>query len=270
MTDITNNSDNESIDFLNIETPLIVEHKLNENDIIIGITIKMNLLDNVIRINNQLKPIELITTIINSITFNAIGSLKDDKDLINFINLSLENYNKNKLNVISNQFKKFKDNIKFLEENYKGENTIKNEDLKNLLTAFYTKNVNNQTITTFFNESYIEITGVESTKENRLPEHNQIKDWFLNGVKKDPNININININDNNRKFYLKNLIEAMKFMYIKEKDEYDLYTFYIEKLGDIYEIIYNYDSEKDNMDETIRVSKGGGKIKKRTPIKGK
>jgi len=268
MTDITNNSDNASIDFLNIEEPLIVEHKLNdETNIIIKFNIKLNLLDNVIRINNLWKPIELITTIINSITFNATGSLKDDKELIKFINSSLENYNKNKLlEKISEQFKKFKNNIEFLEENYKGENTIKNDDLKKLLTAFYTENVNGQTITTFFNENYIEITGVESTKENRLPEHNQIKDWFLNGVKKDPNININ----DNNSKFYLKNLIEAMKFMYIKEKDKYDLYTFYIGKLGDIYEIIYNYDSEKDNMDNTIPVSNGGGKIKKRTPIKGK
>ena len=128
------------------------------------------------------------------------------------------------------------EDVKFLEKMLKKQNFTK--DILDMFTGFYQENANNQTIKDFITNNYYGLNGNKKTKETKK---------FL-----DLGIDIGIDLRNLSFKkkintkdvdptkypFYLENLIEAMKYRYLIEKDKYDEYIYYMSKIAEIYQEI--------------------------------
>ena len=178
--------------------------------------------------------LEAISETIRDLTF--VNHKEDYNNHIDFIRDSLLHYTDNNkkgglLDKIRKNFYDMKSNVAFLEELLREKNNF-SEDILELFKEFYEKNANNQTIKNFITNNYYDLRGDKKTKESKN---------FLDLGIDIGNLRKKINTNDvkpAKYPFYLENLIEAMKYRYLIEKDKYDEYIYYMGKIAEIYQEI--------------------------------
>ena len=200
--------------------------------LVYGIENNLNNRDKKIIINGKdITALEAITETIRNLTF--VNEKEAYKNHLDFIKASLSKYTEyNKkdslLDKIRNNFKKMSEDVDDLEDILKKQNFTK--DILTLFKDFYEKNANNQTIKNFITNNYYDLRGNKKTKESKK---------FLDLGIDIGNLRKKINIKDVKSEkfpFYLENLIEAMKYRYLIEKDKYDEYIYYMSKIAEIYQ----------------------------------
>ena len=200
--------------------------------LVYGIENNLNNRDKKIITNGKdITALEAITETIRNLTF--VNEKEAYKNHLDFIKASLSKYTEyNKkdslLDKIRNNFKKMSEDVDDLEDILKKQNFTK--DILTLFKDFYEKNANNQTIKNFITNNYYDLRGNKKTKESKK---------FLDLGIDIGNLRKKINIKDVKSEkfpFYLENLIEAMKYRYLIEKDKYDEYIYYMSKIAEIYQ----------------------------------
>ena len=182
--------------------------------------------------------LEAIAETIRDLTFvNQKEAYNNHSD---FIKASLSKYTEynssdrgeSHIDKIRNNFKKMKEDVEFLEGMLRDKNFTK--DILTLFKEFYEENANNQTIKDFITNNYYDLRGNKKTKESKnfLDLGIDIGNDFRNLRKK---INTK-DVDPAKYPFYLENLIEAMKYRYLIEKDKYDEYIYYMSKIAEIYQ----------------------------------
>ena len=201
--------------------------------LVYGIENNLNNRDKKIHTNSKnMTALEAITETIRDLTFiNHTNSYKNHLDFIKFSLSNYTEYNKGggRLELIRTHFFKMKEDVKILEGILKTRNYTK--DILDLFTEFYKENANNQTIKEFITNNYYGLTGIKKTNDNK----NSL-DLGIDVTR--GKITIPENLESGKYPFYLENLIEAMKYRYLIEKDKYDEYIYYMSKIAEIYKEI--------------------------------
>jgi len=222
-------------DYLDIEEEISRTSKKYFNIhflLVYGIENNLNNMDKKILTNGKdITALEAITETIRNLTF--VNEKEAYKNHLEFIKASLSKYTEYNINgglidKIINNFEKMKEDVKALEEILKTKNF--SEDILELFKEFYEKNANNQTIKNFITNNYYDLRGDKKTNESKK---------FLDLGIDIGNLRKKINTKDvepAKYPFYLENLIEAMKYRYLIEKDKYDEYIYYMSKIAEIYQ----------------------------------
>ena len=223
-----------------ISPPLFSKRYFERSFILVyGIENNLNNGDKKILTNGkEITALEAITETIRDLTF--VNEKEAYNNHLDFIKASLSKYTEyNKqgghLEIIGIRFKNMREDVTFLEEEIlKKKNFTK--DILDLFTEFYQTNANNQTIKDFITNNYYDLRGIKKTKETKkfLDLGIDIGNDFRNLRKK---INTK-DVDPTKYPFYLENLIEAMKYRYLIEKDKYDEYIYYMSKIAEIYQEI--------------------------------
>jgi hypothetical protein len=202
--------------------------------LVYNIETNLNNGDKKIRTNDKnMTALEAISETIRDITF--VNQNEDYNNHLDFIRDSLLHYTDNNkkdgiLDEIRENFNNMKSNVIVLEGLHKRKEFTK--DILKLFKEFYEKNANNQTIKNFITNNYYDLRGNKKTKDSKK---------FLDLGIDIGNLRKKINTKDvepANYPFYLENLIEAMKYRYLIEKDKYDEYIYYMGKIAEIYQEI--------------------------------
>lgn len=202
--------------------------------LVYNIETNLNNGDKKIRTNDKnMTALEAISETIRDITF--VNQNEDYNNHLDFIRDSLLHYTDNNktdgiLDEIRENFKKMREDVKFLEGLHERKEFTK--DILKLFKEFYEENANNQTIKNFITNNYYDLRGNKKTKDSKK---------FLDLGIDIGNLRKKINTKDVESAkypFYLENLIEAMKYRYLIEKDKYDEYIYYMGKIAEIYQEI--------------------------------
>jgi hypothetical protein len=231
-------------EFLDIEEsdPILIKSPRFSNRsfvLVYGIENNLNNGDKKIRTNGKdMTALEAITETIIDLTFvNQKEAYNNHLDFIKASLLQYTEYNKENgiLEKIRDNFSKMKNDVLFLE------NLLIKKDFtqdtwsgtKDLFTEFYQKNANNQTIKDFITNNYYDLRGNKKTKESK-----NFLDLGIDIGNLRKKINIPKNLEVEKYPFYLENLIEAMKYRYLIEKDKYDEYIYYMSRIAEIFKEI--------------------------------
>lgn len=209
--------------------------------LVYGIENNLNNRDKKICTNGKdITALEAISETIRDLTF--VNHKENYNNHLDFIKASLSKYTEyNKRSdgpsdshivKIHNNFKKMREDVKFLERLLREKDNF-SEDILELFKDFYEKNANNQTIKDFITNNYYDLRGNKKTKESKKFLDLGID---IGNLKK---INTN-DVEPAKYPFYLENLIEAMKYRYLIEKDKYDEYIYYMSKIAEIYQEMEN------------------------------
>lgn len=229
-------------DYLDIEeeNPTNSKNYFNRPFLLVyGIENNLNNRDKKIRTNDKnMTALEAISETIRDLTF--VNHKENYNNHLDFIKASLSKYteyNKNGglIDQILKNFDDMKSNVEFLEGLLREKNNF-SEDILELFKEFYEKNANNQTIKNFITNNYYDLRGNKKTQESK-----KFLDLGIDIVNDIGNLRKKINTNDvepAKYPFYLENLIEAMKYRYLIEKDKYDEYIYYMGKIAEIYQEI--------------------------------